>query len=73
MLSKSKENNTSMHPKWDLKDIECYIYGKKGHYSTTYTKVKDNDPNKTPVGQLGYYTVKELGKGNPLSKASSKG
>ena len=73
MLSKSKENNTSTHLKRDLKDIEYYTYRKKGHYLTTYTKAKDNNLNKTLVGQLGYYTVKELGKGNPLSKTSSKG
>ena len=35
--------------------------------------MKDNDSNKMLVGQLGYYIVEELGKGNPLSKVSSKG
>ena len=73
MLSKSKENNTSTHLRWDLKDVKCYTYRKKGYYLTTCTKAKDNDPNKMLVGQLGHYVVEELGKGNPLSKASFKG
>ena len=71
--SKSKENNGSTYPKKDLKDVECFTCGKKGHYSTTCPKGKDTNPNKTLVGHLGQHAVEESGKGNPSSKASSKG
>ncbi len=62
-----------MHPKRDLKDVEYFIYGKKKHYLTTYIKGKDINSNKTPVGNLGYYIIKEQGKDKTLFKISSKG
>ena len=70
MNAKSKDNNRSSHPKKDLKDVECFTCHKKGHYANTCPM--GSNPNKTPVGNLRHYVIKEQGKGNPLSKPSSK-
>ena len=54
---KSKDNNRSSHPKKDLKDVEYFTYYKKGHYANTYPM--GSNLNKTLVGNLGYYIIKE--------------
>ncbi len=73
ILLKSKDNNSSTYLKQDLKDVKYFTYRKKGYYSITYTKGKDTNFNKTPVGNLGYYIVEEQRKDKTLSKTSFKG
>ena len=53
ILFKSKENNSLIYLKKDLKDVKYFTYKKKGYYLTIYPKEKDMNPNKILVGYLG--------------------
>ena len=52
MLSKSKENNSLIYSKKNLKDIKYFTYRKKRYYLIIYSKKKDINPNKILVGYL---------------------
>ena len=57
MYTKSKDNNRLIYLKKDIKDMIYFTYGKKGYYSTTYRE--GSNLNKTLVGNLRYYAIKE--------------
>ena len=57
MNIKSRDNNGSLYPKKDLKDIKYFTYYKKGHYFITYPI--GLNLNKTLVGNFRYYIIKE--------------
>ena len=50
--------------------MEYFTYYKKRYYINIYPI--GSNLNKTLIGNLGYYTIKEQGKDNPLLKSSSK-